>query len=467
QAPFKPYYALPTTEFYGEGFHANVNYQISDNAELVYIGSYRAYESKFGQDQDASPLPLAQLDNQLNHHAFTSEVRLNLKSEGGFIEGTVGAFYLKQQGTYTARVDLNYVNPVIDFLHGPDTTPSNTKAIFGTATIHPTDALSITGGLRYTEDQKDYTYFRSNPDSSVPDPAQCFGGPGPTVFAYPNCILAGIFDVTGQFKGDRLDWRLVGDYRFTDDFMGYASVSTGFKGGGVNPRPFVADQKLPFNPETLTTYEAGFKADMLDRRVRLNGAVFLNKYKDIILGKAQCPESSLPTPCLRPDNIGEADVKGLELEATIYATDNLSFDGSFALLDFEYTSPSANGTLVNTGIPSSAITPYTPKVAYAIGAQYDQPISSGTISYRLDGFYQGKVYTTAENTSWSTVDARFLANARVTWANDKNWKVALEAQNLFDKYYYQSVSDVTTAFGGVTGVPGKPRTLAVSVERRF
>src|SRR5690606_7295237 len=113
--------------------------------------------------------------------------------------------------------------------------------------------------------KKDYTYFRSNPDGSIPDPATC------ALFTEPNCLLAGIYGITGSFKGDRTDWRVVGDYRFTPGFLAYASVSTGFKGGGVNPRPFVADQRQPFDPETLTTYEVGFKSDFLDRRVRLNG----------------------------------------------------------------------------------------------------------------------------------------------------------------------------------------------------
>ncbi len=100
-----------------------------------------------------------------------SEVRLNFKTTQGFLEGTVGGFYLKQKGTYTARVDLNYVaSATIDFLHGPDTTPSTTKAVFGTVTMHPTEAMSVTGGLRYTKDEKDYTYFRRNPDGTIPDP---------------------------------------------------------------------------------------------------------------------------------------------------------------------------------------------------------------------------------------------------------------------------------------------------------
>jgi iron complex outermembrane receptor protein len=477
QAPFKPYFALPITRFNGWGVQGNLSYDISDNVNLYYIGSYRAYVSKFGQDQDGTPLPVAQLDNELRHHAFSSELRLNFKGGDGLFEGTVGGYYLKQKGTYTARVDLNYVLPAtIDFLHGPDTTPSTTKALFGTVTFHPTEALGITGGVRYTKDAKDYTYFRRNPDGTIPDPATC------ALFTQPNCLLAGIYNITGSFRGHRWDWRGVIDYRFSNQFLAYASVSTGFKGGGVNPRPFVADQRLPFNPETLTTYEVGFKSDFLDRRVRLNGAAFYNKYNDIVLAKTVCVESVLPTPCLRPANIGKADVWGLEAEASIYPVDGLSLDGSISYLHFKYTSPvvlvggvpflqsgvDRNGNPVAGAVPASGITPYTPTLNYSVGAQYDYHTSAGTFSARLDGSYQGKMYTTAENTSWSKIPAYFLANARIWWTTrDDDWKISLEVKNLFDKYYWQSVSDVTTSLGVVTGVPGMPRTWMASVERRF
>jgi len=475
QAPYKPYFALPITNFNGWGVQGSLNYDISDNFEFVYIGSYRKYNSKFGQDQDATPLPVAQLDNELNHHAFTSELRLNFKGGDGLFEGTVGAFYLDQEGTYTARVDLNYVAPAtIDFLHGPDTTPSTTKALFGTVTFHPIENASLTGGLRYTKDKKDYTYFRRNPDGTRPDAGCAAAG----LFGAPNCLLAGIYGITGSFKGDRWDWRIVGDYRFSDSFLAYASASTGFKGGGVNPRPFVADQRLPFDPETLTTYEIGFKSDFLDRKVRLNGAVFLNKYKDIILGKVVCPESVLPTPCLRPDNIGAADVKGFELETTIRPVDGLTIDGSLAYLDFKYTSPSLNGFLISGtdaagkpvvgAVPVGGITPYTPKWTWSTGAQYDHVTDVGTFTLRLDGSYQGKLYTNAENTHWGTIKGRFLANGQISWRDgDDDWKVALEVKNLTNKYYFQTVSDITTSLGLVTGVPGLPRTWLLSVTRNF
>ncbi len=468
QAPFKPYSALPITEYEGWGVSGNVAFDISDNMQLVYIGSYRTYNSKWGQDQDATPIPVSQLDNELNHEAYSSELRLNFDAADGMVEGTLGAYYLHQNGSYTARVDLNYVTPTIDFIHGPDTTPSTTKALFGTLTVHPTEAMSLTGGLRYTEDVKTYTYFRSNPDGTIPNGFNCFVANG--VFSEPNCLLAGLFNLPGEFRGNRFDWRVVADYRFSDQFLMYGSVSTGFKGGGVNPRPFVSDQRLPFNPETLTTYEVGFKTDLLDNRLRLNGAVFYNEYQNIILSKLQCPESSLVSPCLRPDNIGSAHVKGAELEVAIFPTDGLSIDGSISFLDFQYVSPlNGAGNLVNSSIPGTAITPYTPEMAYSFGIQYDHEIGSGTVSGRFDGSYQGGLFTTSENTVWSHIDGRFLGNARLSYTTaDEDWRVALEVQNVFDKYYFMSVSDATNnSLGVVTGVPGLPRTWSVSVERRF
>jgi iron complex outermembrane receptor protein len=468
QAPFKPYFALPISTFEGYGIHGNLTYDVSDAMQLVYIGSYRAYTSKFGQDQDATPIPVAQLDNELNHHAWSSELRLNFEVADGLLEGTVGGYYLDQSGTYTARVDLNYVNPTIDFIHGPDSTPSTTKAAFGTLTLHPTDALSLTGGLRYTKDRKVYTYFRSNPDGTLPNGFNCFVANG--VFSEPNCILAGLFDIPGEFRGDRFDWRVVADYRFSEQFLAYASIATGFKGGGVNPRPFVADQADPFNPETLTTYEVGFKSDFWDRRVRLNGSAFLNKYSNIILGQVICPESSLPSPCLKPVNIGSADVKGLELELGLFPVDGLSIDGSIAVLDFEYTSPvDGAGNLVGSTVNGNNITPYTPEVTYSFGIQYDYDLGSGTLSGRFDGSYQSEVFTNAENTSWGRIDGRFVGNARLSYTtSDEDWRVSLEVQNVFDKYYFLTKSDATAnSLGIVSGAPAMPRTWSLAVERRF
>ena len=490
QAPFKPYAAQQNQDFSGWGIHSNMTYDISDDLQLVWIASWREYESKWGQDQDASPIPIAQLDNQLNHRAWSQEIRLNFELADGLVEGTVGGFYLDQDGEYTARVDLNYAG--IDFIHGPDTTPSTTQALFATATLRPTDMLSLTGGIRYTKDEKTYTYFRSNPDGTVPfreadnqfvpgvPVCEFFlGAPtfGPTGLGNtPNCLLTGLFDVPGEFRGDRWDWRIAADYRFSDEFLAYASVTTGFKGGGVNPRPFFGpsagdcadlpagstapcNQINSFNPETIITYEVGFKADLLDRTLRLNGALFWNDYTDIILQLSACPGS----PCLQPNNVGSAEVKGFELEFSAYPVDGLSLDGGVSYLDFQYTD---TGT---SGLTGDEITPYTPEWNFAFGIQYDHELASGaSIMARFDGSYQSETFTDSFNTFWSRIDSRFLGNARLAYTTPgDDWTVALEVQNVFDRYYYQSVSDVTGSLGLVTGVPGLPRTWALSVRRDF
>ena len=491
QSPYKPYFALPIREFTGWGVQGNVTFDLSDDFQLVWIGSYREYESKWGQDQDMTPVPVAQLDNQLNHSAWSQEVRLNGELADGLLDFTIGGFYLDQDGEYTARVDLNYAG--IDFVHGPDTTPSTTKAAFGTATLYPADGLSLTGGIRYTKDEKVYTYFRSNPDGTVPfgdwTPADLPALPiceffqdgtgvfGPTSIGNtPNCLLTGLYGISDSFEGDRWDWRVVADYRFSEQFLMYASVSTGFKGGGVNPRPFfgpsagdcdapgytapdACNQLKAFDPETITTYEAGFKADLLDRRLRLNGAAFFNKYNDIILTLSACPS----IPCLQPNNVGAADVKGFELEFSAYPVDGLSLDGGLSYIDFEFTDVGTSG-LVGT-----EVTPYTPEWSWSFGVQYDYRLASdGLLSARFDGSYQSEIYTESFNTSWSRIDGYFLGNARLSYTTpDEDWKIALEVQNLFNEYYFNTVSDVTTSLGLVSGDPGMPRTWLASVSRKF
>ncbi|MBS1239735.1 MAG: fpvA 2 [Proteobacteria bacterium] len=497
QSPYKPYAALQNQDFNGWGIMGNIRVDLSDSMQLYYIGSWREYTTKWGQDQDASPVPLAQLDNRMDHRAWSQELRLNGELGDGLFEYTLGGFYMDQDGSYTARVDLNYAG--IDFVHGPDTTPSTSKALFFNGTFHPTDAWSITGGLRRSWDEKTYTYFRSNPDGTVPFreadnmwipgvPACEFflGAPtaGPTgIGNTPNCLLSGIYNLEGKFKGERWDWRIVTDYRISDEFMLYASVATGYKGGGINPRPFFGpsagecpafsynpdgtvipappcNQIKPFNPESIITYEVGFKSDFFDRRVRLNGAAFYNDYSDIIFILGACPSS----PCIRPTNVGNAKVKGFELETTIYPVDGLTLDGGLSYINIEYDKAS----VAAAGLNGSETFPYTPDWTYSFGIQYDADIGPGTLGFRFDGSYRSEIFTDTANSRWSKIDGRFLGNARVSYTSaDDDWRISLEVQNLFDKYYFQSVSDVTKSLGAVTAVPALPRTFAVTVKRNF
>jgi iron complex outermembrane receptor protein len=210
----------------------------------------------------------------------------------------------------------------------------------------------------------------------------------------------------------------------------------------------------------MTTYEIGFKSDFLDRRLRVNAAAFLNKYNDITFTLSACPSS----PCLRPTNVGKADVKGAELEVSAFPVDGLMIDASVSYIKVDYDAAS----VAAAGLTGEETFPYTPDWTYSFGIQYDYEIGPGTVGIRFDGAYRSKIYTETTNSPWSEVDSRFLGNARLSYTTeDEEWRVALEVQNLFDKYYFHSVSDVSRSLGAVTGVPGLPRTYALSVRKNF
>lgn len=342
--------------------------------------------------------------------------------------------------------------------------------------------MNVSAGLRYSKDEKTYTYFRRNPDGTIPS-TPCLPGLPPSAPANaPNCALLGLYNVSDSFKGNRTDWRLALDYRFSDSVMTYGQVSTGYRSGGVNPRPFFApgtllpvlngainpagpltdvNQLKAFEPETLTSYEMGFKTDLLDRHMRLNAAVFYNDYKDIILTSAACPIS----PCLQPNNIGAAHVKGVELETEIRPIDGLLFDASVSWLDFKYTETN----VARSNVALDMITPYTPEKKASVGAQYTWSLGgSGSLTARVDGSYQSEMFTEAINAPDNRIDSYFVSNARITWRSpEDSWTTSLEVTNLTNEYYEFSRFDQHLSSSTVSANPAPPLMWALTIKRSF
>ena len=310
-------------------------------------------------------------------------------------------------------------------MHGPDPTPStSTGSCSCRARSTPPTSWTSPRAPRYTEDDKDYTYHRHNPDGTLPSP--------PTGFPFaptqpPNAVLAGLNGTTGHFESNQFDWRVVVDYQWTDDFMTYLQASTGYKGGGINPRPFYVSQELSFNPETLTTYEFGFKSDFADNRIRLNVAAFFNKYEDIILRLNRCLQSPVgqQTPCQLPANVGTADVKGVELESNMLLGGGFSVDLSASWLDFKYTETN----FAQTGIPTSYITPFTPEKKGSLGiAVGDTSSAATTPSWRAPtGPTSRQVYGDAFNNPYNRIPAYGVGNLRLTWRGPEDqWETSVE-----------------------------------------
>lgn len=449
-------------DFTGWGLSAQIEWAMTENLQLVSITAYRAYDSIFSNEDDLSPLSHGLGGpNEVNFSSFSQEIRLNGDLADQLIEYTLGGFYQDQSILYTARQDLRYVpgSPLV-FVSG-DPVPAFTRALFAQATVNPFESFSIVGGLRYTEEGKDYSYRRRDRAGNL--------------LAGQNALLDG---QTGSYRGNRVDYRASAQYRFTDDMMAYVQYATGFKGGGVNPRPFAFTQVQPFGPETLETIEVGLKTQLFEDALRLNIAAFTSKYTDIQLILNSCPQFNpppIPTtaafPCGLPANVGTADINGLEIEANFRPTDEFTLDAAFSYLDFQYTSinPQAGGPTNPGGVQIDMISPYTPKWKWSFGAQYEIALgNNGSLTPRFDAAYQSAIFGTAINTPRTAIDSYLLANARLTWRNaDEDLEASLEVTNLFDQYYYLTAFEISSQAGVANAQPGRPREWALTVKKRF
>ena len=446
------------------GHTLNIDWQINDDLQLQSITGYRTYESSFGNDADGTPVPVQQLYQTMEHTQRSQEFRLN-GSVGTVVDYTAGLFYFDADTAHIGRINLGYVG--FDFIHGPDPVDSTTQAVFAHAIWHPTDFLNVSVGWRHTKDEKDYTYARHNPDfTDIQDCVDLVNLGNP--LNPPNCLISTLNGVSSTFEDTRDDYRLAVSYSINEDMMVYAQYSTGFKGGGVNPRPFYNAQAVSFDPETLNALEFGFKSELLNNSLRLNAAVFLNEYKDIQLTFTDCTGlfgSMFGRPCLLNSNAGDADVNGVEVEIEWFPVDGLQVDAAWSTLDFEYSRVDPN-----VAVSPDNITPFTPENKGSLGIQYAVVMGdNGSLIPRLDWSFQDDIFIDPENTPGGLIDSYDLLNVGVTWRSpDEDWQATLKINNASDKLYYTNLTNAVPTGGGTAyAVPGMPRTWLFTVKHSF
>jgi iron complex outermembrane receptor protein len=448
-------YNMPNrTKFTGWGISGNGTFRLGDNFNIQSITAYREYRQKWGTDDDFTPdlKVVGQGFNDLKFWFASQELRFNGKI-GDKVDFTVGGFYSDQRSTYFTRQDIRYIAPGLNFqFTGNDPVNADSKAVFGTVIARPIEGLTLTGGLRYTKEHKDYTFVRLNYDGSV------------------SYFLGALNGVKATFDGKRTDWRASADYRFSPQVLAYVTVGTGFKGGGVTARPFDAPQALngSFGPETVTAYEAGLKTDLFDRRLRVNISAFINDYKDVQLPLISCASLGSNAPCGARQNAGDGKIKGVELELNAQPVEGLAIDGSVSYLHSKWSRIDprvGNAVLITDPIA-------TPEWKWSFGVQYKAELgSAGSITPRFDAAYFGKNSNgrVAAGLPIDYAAAYTLANARLTWRNQgEDLSVSFEVQNLFDKYYTPYRFAAVKSFTGtIYSQVGRPREWALTVQKKF
>ncbi|MBN2060508.1 MAG: TonB-dependent receptor [Deltaproteobacteria bacterium] len=459
---YKPDVLPPINYLTSEDYTLSINWKLSDSVSLLSVSSYREYLNEFSNDEDESPLGLGQLFQRMDHEQWTQELRLSAALWEG-ADLTVGGFYLDKETNEDARVDINYA--AFDFLHGPDIVPSKSKALYGQLAWDLSERTDLTLGLRYSKDEKSYTFHRHNPDGTPVGPPVTIVG----FFEAGNPSNSGVFGLDGlsiDYSSSRLDYRAALGYDINENVMVYGQIATGYKAGGNNARPFFPTQIHATDPEELINYEIGVKSTLFNQ-LRLNAAVFYNDYSDMQLMVSVCKwaPAGQQTPCASVANVGDAEIKGFELEALWYPTKDLTIDFSYAYLDFEYKTVDPL-----TGVSPDSKAPFTPENKWSLGAQYKFKLGKGlgTLTPRVDIAWQDDVYTSALNTTAVFVPAYAVYNGRLTWQSaDLKWQASLEGTNLDDKYYYLTIYDLMTGAGYVNGQPSRPREWAFTIKRSW
>ena len=420
------------------------------------ITAWRGYSGTFGSSQSAIAVPIQEAFQGVSHHQFTEEVVFTGKAFNNRLDWTAGAFFLNSGERNTGRVSFEGFavagGPDVQDFYIDDPATLQNRSGFVDGKLKITDQLAIEGGVRYSTETKSYAFTRHYIFYQ--------GFPDPTVL---NVTDAGTTDSESKWTP-----RAVLEFQATPDILAYASFATGFTAGGINGRPFNTTTDIfPYGPETVKSYEAGLKTELLDHHLRLNGDIFQEDYTNIQVTQlgSQCGCSHSNTVFFTA-NGGNARIRGFELEAEARLIGGLMLNGSVGYNKFKYTSILAG---VSLSLDSPQV--FVPDWTVNAGAQYNFDLGDlGVLSPRVDVTYQSTIhFTPTELTDpLANQPAYALWNARVTWhPRDSKWMLSGAVTNLSNKLYYTQKSNLLTGFGVATGQVGQPREFTVTLRRSF
>jgi iron complex outermembrane receptor protein len=363
---------------------------------------------------------------------FSQEFQLLGTAADGQLDWILGAFYFHETGD---QIIKDLLGPLALL---PTTFDLKTDGIaaFAQGTYRLTDELSAVAGIRWSQDDKsmDATIQRS--------------------FIPPFQLAA----ISLDKKFVSVTPKVGLEYQATPETLLYVSAARGFKGGGFNglavANPLII--ATPYREATVWSYEGGVKTDLLDNRLRLNGAVFLAKYKDL----QQVANIDPVTFSFAIQNVGDATVYGAELEMVAVPTDGLTITGQLGLVDDEYDrlSPLSSAALNNAKRVNA-----TPRTTAQIAFDFTAPIAAGgnelAVLLGSSLSYKGSYFASVDNTLLTEGATRI--NGYVGVGDGENrWSLRLEARNLANKK--ESVG-ATTASAGVVTLPPRQIMLMARV----
>jgi iron complex outermembrane receptor protein len=454
------------------GASLHLEFDMSESLSFKSITATRSIEWEGIRDADNTPLTILHTDYDSDGEQFSQEFQLNY--DAGTVNGTIGAFYFEEDIDDIVYVQLNTPAPGIQEDSDNNITQNDSWALFTQWTFDATDQLSLTAGARYTEDTK----------GSIPDQFN---------YAFPDVKYLPVQLYENTFTDTSLHASAA--YRWNENAMTYLSYSEAFKGGGWNSHfntcqlppaddPCVNDLGIigtpdeafaaaaaeayaqgihSFGPEEAATWELGFKLDLANNTLRLNGAIFSTDYDDL-----QFTYRAGVAPYLA--NAGKASIDGAELEATWLPSSNWTVEAGVGTLD---TSVDSLRSIAGTGIGVAVGNdlPYSPEWQFNLGIGYSGATGNGwVIEPRVDVVHQEHVFWDANNTPEIAVDSDYtIINVGVGLGPDAGpWKLRAAVTNATDELYSTGGnSSLTTGSGYAEIAYARPREYMLSVTWDF
>ncbi|MAT92387.1 MAG: hypothetical protein CME59_07280 [Halioglobus sp.] len=442
---------------------------------LKSITGYRDMDSESYRDADNDVHNYFSVGSEFDVQQFSQEFLLS-NASGESFEWLAGLYYLYEDGDHASDVTVGEglfeatgVVPLDLTLSYDRTQEATSYAAFFNTTWHMSERARLNLAARYTYDEKDLDMYTVKRASQTPVLI-----PGPTD---PDSCSAVVADGPGSRLSCNDDWdefspRVGIDYDFSDSMMGYASVSTGFRSGVYNGRPTSTAQVSVADPETLLSYEVGFKSQLWSNRLQINGALFYNDYEDRQFLVNRPSASAASALALVVDNAADSTLWGGELEFTVLPAEGLTISGGLSYIDpefenFESVNPDTGELEDLSDRPYSNVPDWTANLL----AQYDYELErGGSLRLRGDMAYKSDIYYSDDEESVSFdrlhADGYTLYNAGITYITaDDHWEFGVFGRNLGDTREIRGGFGVD-AFGNTTVSFTEPRRYFVSVKYR-
>jgi iron complex outermembrane receptor protein len=556
---------LPESTMTDKGLSAEITYDLDDNYSIVSVSAYRKFESFDNIDTDFSDVNLFGTSNDSKQSSFSQELRLDYTSDN--LNYILGAYY------FTQDLDLEYslytdtffnsffmaslggaLDPLLGGINqisaltggaipgaalaAPDGTgfdhvamqEHESYAIFGQFDYKITDELTLTAGLRYTDETKDLnTVFSENLPGDAPFPTdfasatELLIGAGAAGAALPRigaalqggmapdaADLAAIApfqalgwgfkqlgattsdrpDIMETLSDDQITGTIKLSYQPSRDFLLYGSYGTGYKSGGTNTDRIALGLNPVFDAETTSSFEVGVKKDFVDQNLRINAAAHYTTVDDF-------QANTFTGNGFNLQNAGDYEISGMELEATWLPMESVEINLGYALVNAEYKSFERGNCWVayefhNTpdGQPPADPgqefdadgnpNPFCnrsgdrpggePKNTWTLSAKKDFELSDDIYGYFLAEYsFTGDMVLDGSNDPLAEQDSYNVLNLRLFMNfDDLDMDVVLWGRNVLDEEYINRTNfNTPLQTGKFNAYVTDPATFGVTVKKRF